>query len=646
VVIQRFYSGYLRLTVKILLDITAFLAAFILSYLLRFSFGHFLDEVKQVLMFLPFIILVRVLIFAFFRLYAYMWRYSGTHDLLQILKASILGTVVIISSLYFIGHISLPRSVVATDWLMVVFFTGGVRLATRRFFALDWRALRERDSFGRVLIFGAGGAGEQLLRNIENTREVKVNVVGFLDDDPNKKGHYLHNKKVLGDRTKIGELVKKHNISDIYFSIPSLPGKEVRELLKLIHDQVEDNVEIKTMPGLTDLVSGRVSFNQLRRFEIRDLLRRKPVNMDYTPVKELIKGKTVLVVGGGGSIGLELCSQIASFEPERLLILDSSEYNLYTAEGSIQERYPDLKMVPIVADAANEPLMRRILGKYRPSLLFHAAAYKHVPLMEINPWSAVQNNLTSTMTLCRLATEYEVDRFILISTDKAVQPTSVMGATKRICEIIARIFHKESVTKFIVVRFGNVLGSSGSVILRFKEQIAKGGPITVTHPEITRYFMLISEAVELVLQAGAIGESGNIYVLDMGEPIPIIDLAKYMIELSGLKEDEDIKIIYTGLRLGEKLHESLYFEGEESATHVPNLLVLEPKSDPGSKYLSKVDKMISNLYYMNYSELISHLREFVPEYRTGMVDNSLIGDVPELKEKLKQKKKIPRIAAS
>ncbi len=624
---NRFPGTYPRLFIKIALDITAFLAAFVIAYFLRFNLDRFLDQLKVVLIIIPLIIGLRVVCFGLFRLYASMWRYSGTNDLLQIVKATSLSTVVIIVTLFFMGHKTLPRSILVTDWLLVIFFTGTIRLLVRKFHSTDLRAQRKRNSYKRVLIYGAGRAGDILIRNIESTREVKVNIVGFLDDNPDKRGHYIHNKKVLGDRTNLVELVKKYGISDIYLSIPSLTGIEMRELLRIIAEQVGEKVEIKTIPGLTDIVSDRITYNELRKIEIKDLLRRKPVQMNFAPVRDIIKQNTVLVVGGGGSIGMELCRQIAAFNPARLLVLDISEFNLYNAERSIQDQYPNLKLIPIVADAANEPLMRRILGKYKPSLLFHAAAYKHVPLMEMNPYSAVQNNLTCTLTLAKIAIEQKVDRFILISTDKAVQPTSVMGATKRICEIIARTYHLEDVTKFIVVRFGNVLGSSGSVIPKFRDQIEKGGPITVTHPEITRYFMLISEAVELVLQAGAIGESGNIYVLDMGKPISILDLARYMIELSGLKENEDIKIVFIGLRPGEKLHESLYFEGEESATRVPNLLVLEPKIIPDRKYMTKIHTLLSKLYDLNDKELALELKQLAPEYQPNKLINGYTNNI-------------------
>ncbi|MDP8237734.1 MAG: nucleoside-diphosphate sugar epimerase/dehydratase [Candidatus Hatepunaea meridiana] len=614
-------KSYPRLLIKITLDIFIFLSALIISYIIRFTLDSFFYELKTILLYIPLIIAIRLGGFAIFRIYTSIWRYAGIQDLLQIAKATTLSTIAIVSTLLFISHITIPRSIIVTDWLLVIFFASALRLIIKEIISLDPSNLLKRKSNKRVLIYGAGRAGEMLLHNIENTREVKINVIGFLDDNIKKHGNHIHNKRIFGDYTHIPELVNKYNINEIYFSIPSLSGFEIRKILKAISEQVDEKVEIKTMPGLMDLVSDRVTINELRKFEIKDLLRRKPVNLDFSHVKELINSQIVMVVGGGGSIGLELCRQIASFKPKKLVILDNSEYNLYLANEMIITQYPDLDLVSIVADATNEPLMHRIFNDHIPQVLFHAAAYKHVPLMEFHPWSAVQNNLLSTLTLAKLSIEHYVKRFILISTDKAVQPTSVMGVTKRMCEIIARIYHQEKITDFIVVRFGNVLGSSGSVIPKFKKQINEGGPITVTHPDISRYFMLISEAVELVLQAGAVGISGNTYVLDMGEPIRIADLAKYMIELSGLKVGEDIEIKYTGLRPGEKLRESLYFEGEETATRVPNLLVLEPKTKNNINYLKNIHKLLSDLNRLNHDELVSKLKEMVPEYQSNSSDN-------------------------
>jgi len=619
--IERSLNAPIRTLLKMLLDVGAFILALVISYLIRFpldSFSYYFGEIAPLA---PVFLLIRLGCFILFKLYKTMWRYSGVHALVRIIEATTLGSLVFIGLAYFASRTGLPRSVMMTDWMLVIFLTGGTRLSIRYIFSVNWDPGRSTRATHRVLICGAGKAGELLLRNIESSRNANIDVIGFLDDDPLKKGQYIHNKRVLGDRSDIGELVKKHDITEIYFTIPRLSGAETRELLKGIRDQISEEVGVKTIPGLSDLINGRVTFNQLRRFNIKDLLRRKPVHLDFTPVKELIKGRSVLVAGGGGSIGMELCRQIGRFDPERLLILDNSEYNLYTAEEVIKRQYPSLNLTCLVADACNEALMRKSFDRYSPDLVFHAAAYKHVPLMEMNPWSAVHNNLQSTFTLIKMCHEFHVDRFIFISTDKAVQPTSVMGVSKRVCELISLLHKDLSTTKILAVRFGNVLGSSGSVIPKFREQIEDGGPITVTHPEVTRYFMLISEAVELVLQACAVGENGNIYVLDMGEPLSIANLAEYMVELSGLKLNDDIKIVYTGLRPGEKMHERLFLDGEESSTPVPNLFVLNPDLSLDNNYLNRVQALITNLYTLNREELISELKKLVPEYQPDSSDD-------------------------
>ncbi len=607
-----------RLIAKVGLDVSAFLVAFIGSFLLRFPYDPAITTIEAILHFVPFVVSIRLACYFIFRLYTTMWRYTGTHDLGRILQATTIGSVMIITIAYFFGQITLPRSIVVMDWFLVVFITGANRMFIRHLFSLGAKPGRDHKSYKRVLIYGAGRAGELLLRNIENTANVKIFVVGFLDDDPVKNGQYLHNKRVLGDRLQIGELVKKYRVDEIYFTIPRLSGSEARAIFKIIQDQAGDEIVVKKTPGLTDLVSGRVSLNELRKFEIRDLLRRKPVRLDFTQVKGLIYNKNVLVVGGGGSIGMELCRQIAAYSPQELVILDNGEYNLYNVESFVLEKYPNLNLTSVISDAANEKQMEIVMREHSPTLVFHAAAYKHVPLMESNPASAIMNNIKSTLVLTELCIKYAVETFILISTDKAVQPTSVMGATKRVCEMITQIHKQSERTKFISVRFGNVLGSSGSVIPRFKKQIAGGGPITVTHPEINRYFMLVSEAVELVLQAGSIGENGHTYVLDMGEPIKIVDLAKLMIELSGLKLDEDIKIVYSGLRPGEKLHKSLYFEGEESATKVPHLFVLSPKLTHNEEFTDRIRKILDYLYTLSKQQIIHELEQLVPEYRPNL----------------------------
>ncbi len=599
---------------KIVLEIAIFLLSFVLSFFLRFPREEAIMELTYAARLIPIFILMRVGSFELFKLHSSIWRYSGMEDLSNIIKGATLGTFGMVITIYFLRQTSVPRSIFMLDWLLVVFLTGGMRMAIRQFYETFLHYRPAGDFSRNVLVYGGGRAGELLLRNIKSNPAAGINVVGIIDDDPLKKGRYIHNIQILGDGSMIRSLVQKYAVNEIYFSISALSGLETRRMLKTIREQTGDDVEIQTIPGLRDLVDGRVTINQLRRIELRDLLRRLPVHLDYTPVKRMVGGSKVLVVGGGGSIGSELCRQIGSFDPEILIVLDNSEYNLYHAEGTLREQYPGLRLECVVADACSEEMMRKIFALYSPDHVFHAAAYKHVPMMEMNPAAAIYNNLMSTLVLARCAGEFKAGRFVLISTDKAVQPTNVMGATKRVNEQVVMLFGKDSASKFLTVRFGNVLGSSGSVIPKFQRQIEQGGPITVTDPEVTRYFMLISEAVELVLQAGAIGEGGEIYVLDMGPPIRIIDLARYMVELSGLKLNEDIKINFTGLRPGEKLHESLYHDGEEKNTDIPGLLMLKPKVRIDGGYLSEVEKLIAETNGLEPSELRARLKELVPEY--------------------------------
>ncbi|MBC8204296.1 polysaccharide biosynthesis protein [bacterium] len=604
----------LRLLVKVSLDIAAILMAFLVGYLIRFPLRDIPLYFSEIATYIPVFVILQIGVFAFFRLYSTMWRYSGIHVLKNLFFSATISALGMIIIAYFIGSGRIPRSILIMYWVWVIFFCGGIRLTIRHLYNRPLKGVRRSKSGQRVLIYGAGNGGELLLRNIELSGDVSVNIIGFLDDDPQKKGQYIHNKRVLGGRNKIGEIIRKYKITDIFIAIPSLSGTNAREILNTIQELAGDEVEVRKLPKLSDLVNGKVSVSQLKKFEIRDLLRRKEVHLDFSLVEQFIKGNTVLVVGGGGSIGLELCRQIACFKPAELLVLDNCEFNLYSAESELVQQYAHIKLSCIIADACNEIFMRQVFLNHKPHIVFHAAAYKHVPLMEMNPWSAVYNNLKSTLTLINLSNEFNVKKFILISTDKAVQPTSVMGATKRICELLTLLQNGASSTEYIAVRFGNVLGSSGSVIPKFKQQIASGGPVTVTHPEVSRYFMLISEAVELVLQAGAIGHNGNIYVLDMGSPIKIVDLAKYMIQLSGLKLNDDIKIEFTGLRPGEKLNETLFLEGEEGSTHIPNLFVLEPNLNINPDYISKVERLINRCYQMNHEELRSAIKELAKEY--------------------------------
>ncbi len=614
------HHNVVRRVVKIALDVGAFFLSLIVAYFLRFNPTEAILVLSNLGWLILIFIAIRLGTFFLFRLHSSIWRYGGTHDLLNILKASTVGTLIIVVVSYFLHYKGMSRLIIALDWLLVVFLTGGMRLSVRLLYETKDRFVRQSrqeatsDDKTNVLIYGAGRAGELLLRDINSAVQEGINVVGFVDDDKNKHGQYIHNRKVLGGAANIPEVINKYNVQEIFFAIASLSGTEARDLLTSIRETAGDQVSIKIIPGLQDLMHGRISVNQLRNIEIADLLRRKPVELDYDPVRQMIHGQVPIIVGGGGSIGSEICRQIALFNPRRLIVLDASEFNLYTTEMMLREQFPELDLQIVVGDATSKNLLKHTFEKYRPNQLFHAAAYKHVPLMEHSPWSAVYNNISTTLNLAEISREYEIERFVMISTDKAVHPTNVMGATKRICEEIVLANSANSKTDFMTVRFGNVLGSSGSVIPRFQKQIEQGGPVTVTHPQIKRYFMLISEAVELVLQAGAIGENGVCYVLDMGQPVPILELAKYMINLAGLKEGTDIRIEFTGLRPGEKLSEELCLVGEEIGTTIPGLMMLRQRNVKDESFLQALREFANNTYTYDQNQIRKKLQQFVPEY--------------------------------
>ncbi len=607
---------HMSAVVKYMIDTFAIIGAFGIAALIV---PHQLWTVQNVWSFVIYtavLIGFRHLTYLLLRNHRTIWRFASIVDLYKLMQSAALGSFLFwLTDLVTLPH-SVPALVLFIEALLYLFFAGGARIMIRRTFELYVESPTDTGDARNVLLYGAGRAGELLIRNIKSSKNSNINLIGIIDDDPFKRGRRIHNVPVIGSGTDIKRLVDEYKIHDIYFAIASLSGVQTRRLLKLIDDQVTDHVDVKIMPGLQDLAGGRVSVNQMRSVEIKDLLRRSPVELDKSPVIRMVTDRRVLIVGGGGSVGAELCRQVASANPSQLIIIDSSEFSIYSITEQLKLTHPRVEVIPIVMDACRETQVKQVFYKYRPEHVFHAAAYKHVPMMEANPMSAVFNNVSLTVVLTRVSIEYKVSRFVLISTDKAVQPTNIMGATKRMCELITLNASTVNGTKFMAVRFGNVLGSSGSVIPKFKEQIAKGGPVTVTHPEITRYFMLIPEAVELVLQAGAIGDNSSIFVLNMGDPIRIRDLAEYMIKLSGLVPSEDVKIEYTGLRPGEKLHEALYLEGEECNTSIPDLMILRSSRLPDETYTERAEQFAIRCLTMDEREIRRQLHEFVPEYHT------------------------------
>lgn len=520
--------------------------------------------------YLPVHIFCTLIIFYFCRMYRILWKYASVNEMVHIMAGTFITTM-----LQWIVMWSLKyRMPISFHLMMFVFLTGFTaleRFAYRIIVEMKNRYLELPGdvSSACIMIIGAGDAGRVMLNEITASQYIQGKVVCFIDDDPDKIGKRLNGVPILGGREKIVQVAKEYDITEIIVAIPSISSKERSLILKICQ---ETNCNVRILPGVYQLINGEVSISKLRQVEVEDLLGRDQIQVDLDSIMGYVSGKRVMVTGGGGSIGSELCRQIASKEPEMLIIVDIYENNAYEIQQELKYDYPNLNLVVLIASVRNTNRMNGIFAHYKPQIVYHAAAHKHVPLMETSPNEAIKNNVFGTYKTAKAAAENGVEKFVMISTDKAVNPTNIMGASKRICEMIIQTFNKQYPTEFVAVRFGNVLGSNGSVIPLFKKQIQHGGPVTVTHPDIIRYFMTISEAVSLVLQAGAYAKGGEIFVLDMGEPVRILDLAQNLIRLSGYVPNEDIKITFTGLRPGEKLFEELLMD-EEGLTKTANKLI-------------------------------------------------------------------------
>lgn len=565
------YKLLIRRACLILLDAVCILFASFFALATRFEFiiyqipKEHLDELKE---YEPWFILTTLIIFALFKIYSSLWEYAGPQEIFSIIWACIVSGVLEIG-IVLLSSGFLPRSYYLLRTMYLIAFVVGTRFSYRmirlkkRNRHLPWRQQR------RVMIVGAGEAGRSVIGEIQNSKYLNQKICCIIDDDPEKVGKYIRGIKIAGDRYSIKKCVRKYNIQQIIITIPSASVVQLRPILDICK---ETDCELKIMPGVYQLVNGEVSVSKLRPVSIEDLLGREEIQVNLDEIMGYVSNKIVMVTGGGGSIGSELCRQIASHNPKQLIIFDIYENNAYDIQQELIRNNPDLNLVVLIGSVRDENRLEDIFCKYRPDIVYHAAAHKHVPLMEKSPNEAIKNNVLGTYKLVKMADRWGVKKFVQISTDKAVNPTNIMGASKRICEMIVQTFNKQSDTDYVAVRFGNVLGSNGSVIPLFKKQIAEGGPVTVTHPDIIRYFMTIPEAVSLVLQAGAYAKGGEIFVLDMGEPVKILDLAKNMIRLSGLTLGRDIEIEFTGLRPGEKLYEELLMD-EEGMTDTPNRLI-------------------------------------------------------------------------
>lgn len=583
-----------RPVILIIIDIVLIYLSYIFAFLIRFewqlsnsSFNMFI-EVAFIL------VAIKIVTFFYFKLYENLWRYAGVLDVLQIVVAVGTANAIAISFLFLI-QANLPRSIYVLSFILDVFFIGGSRFGYRVLRELTGGRLYAISKNGRnghlvkALIIGAGEAGAMVIRELRNHPELNTRAVAVLDDDKEKHRRKINGVPVLGGIENVGEVVSNLGINEIIIAIPSAKNKDIRRILDLCKDT---RCKLKTLPGVFEIIDGKVSVKHIRDVEIEDLLGREPVDLNIEEISGYLRGKTVLVTGGGGSIGSELCRQIARFSPRLLLILDIYENNAYSLQVELARNHPELKTKILIASVRDRARLDRIFDTYKPQVVFHAAAHKHVPLMEENPTEAIKNNIFGTLNVAESADKHGVEKFVLVSTDKAVNPANIMGATKRVAEIIIQMMDKESDTRFAAVRFGNVLGSSGSVIPLFRSQIAAGGPVTVTHPDITRYFMTIPEATQLVIQAGAMAKGGEIFVLDMGEPVRIMDLARDLIRLSGFEPDEDIAIEIIGLRPGEKLYEELFLEKERlSSTSHEKIFVGQPLANDANTFRGELERL-------------------------------------------------------
>lgn len=559
-------------------------------------------------------ILTTIVIFSVFRLYSSLWTYAGTTEMMYVVSACVVDTLlnmVVILLNHREQVYPLPRSYYMLYGVFLLAFT-----ICGRYFYRGMRAVRGRLSGDRsvrknVMLIGAGSAGSALIKEIINSRQVNKNLVGVIDDDQGKQGTFIHGIRVIGTRDDIVRQAEELEVDEIMIALPSASAKEIKEIVDICK---ETGCELKRLPGIYQLVNGEVSVSKLKDVDVNDLLGREPVCVDLDSIMGYVSGKVILVTGGGGSIGSELCRQIASHSPKQLIIIDIYENNAYSIQQELIRKYPELDLVVLIASVRNTKRMDDIFAKYRPDIVYHAAAHKHVPLMEDSPNEAVKNNVLGTWKVVQAADKYHVKRFVMISTDKAVNPTNIMGATKRVCEMIIQTYNNRSETEFVAVRFGNVLGSNGSVIPLFKKQIEQGGPVTVTHPDIIRYFMTIPEAVSLVLQAGAYAKGGEIFVLDMGEPVKILDLAKNLILLSGHKPGEDIQIEFTGLRPGEKLYEEMLMD-EEGLQNTENQLIHigKPIELDEEKFLAQLQKL-KDYVVEEPDDIRSCIQDIVPTY--------------------------------
>ncbi len=596
----------------LLLDAAMVPVAWVFAYWLRYNLAEippvFLDRALSLI---PLVTFIQALAFVLVGVHRGVWRFTSVPDLVRLIKAVCLGTAVAAVAIFLFTRLEqVPRSVFVLYAVLLLLFVAAPRLLYR----LRTDRHLGRESELKVLIVGAGSAGEMLVRDLLRARPRLYSPVGFVDDDPTNHGKEIHGVRVLGGCAELPALCAKWSVERLMIAMPSATARQMRRVVEHCESA---RVPFRTLPKLNDIIDGRASSSQLREVAIDDLLGREQVSLDWERITAGLQGKRILVTGGGGSIGSELCHQLARLRPEQLILYEQSEFNLYSTTLELRREHPTLELVPVLGDVCDESAVDNALSSYRPQVVFHAAAYKHVPLLQVQARETVKNNVLGTALVAEAADRLQAEAFVLISTDKAVNPTSMMGASKRIAEMYCQAIAGTSQTRFITVRFGNVLGSAGSVVPLFNRQIASGGPVTVTHPEVTRYFMTIAEASQLILQASVIGGRGEIFVLNMGEPIKIAYLARQMIQLAGKVPDEDVRIVYTGLRPGEKMAEEL-FHSDESLTDTgfDKLLLARSRRVSRDEVMTLCAELEEACGAFDYARLEDVVRRLVPEYGT------------------------------
>jgi len=613
------------------LIVLAHLAAFAVSLLLSFLVTSNMEVRRNWLfsqypLLLLFFLVIKLPIFAFFKQYRGWWRYVGISDLTGILRASLVSTLIIVV-LWFVLIIrgagsthpaltslaNVSQGVFPADMFATVLILAGLRMVIRLYYE-EFRTV-EAGRLKRLLIVGAGNTGEALLRDIHRKEVLEYEVIGFIDDDAAKHDIDIHGIPVLGSVEQLPNICNDRNIEEIAIAMPSASHLELRRVIQVCEGT---KIRFRTVPSLTDIASGRFRVSQIRDVDINDLLGRETVHLDLDLIETFARDKTILVTGAGGSIGSEMCRQLCNFNPRLLLLVEQAENPLFYIERELRRQFPTAAIKAIICNITDRLRVDEIFRQYKPLIVIHAAAHKHVPMMELNPGEAVKNNVVGTRNVADAADNYGATNFVMISTDKAVNPTSIMGSSKRIAEMYIQDLNRSSKTHFVTVRFGNVLGSDGSVVPIFKKQIAEGGPVTITHPDMKRYFMTIPEASQLVLQAASMGQGGEIFVLDMGEPVKIVDLARELITLSGFRPGEDIEMVFTGPRPGEKLFEELSIVGEDmQKTRHPKIGIWTNIPMDREKLRRGIGELIEIAKTQNHSEIVRKIRELVPEYIGG-----------------------------